>query len=158
MNKTLEKDSRVSPIGMWRWGKEFIESALKLQPPPNSELEELKLNFSIPPYYLLAHGIELQLKAYLLSKGYTVKQLRSFNEYGHNLEKLLKESKINNINELVNLSEQEESTIHLLNETYKEKELEYFISGYSSYPKYSILCNVANKISSGISECIRKTV
>jgi len=119
----MNNEERVSPMGMWRWGKDFIESALKIHPPPKNDIEELRQRVSITAYYLLAHGIELQMKAFLLSKGYQLKDLRSYKKFGHNLDALMDEAIGSMIGDCVALSEYERGIISLLNRTYKEKDL-----------------------------------
>jgi hypothetical protein len=45
-----------------------------------------------PKYVLFYHAIELVLKAYLLAKGVSEKDLRNKNKFGHNIEKLVNEA------------------------------------------------------------------
>ena len=150
----MDNEERVSPMGMWRWGKDFFESAVKIQPTPNSKIEQLNQNVSIVAYYLLGHGIELQLKSFLLGKDFKIGDLRSYNKFGHNLEELIEESFKNGICDFIEITEHEKSLIFLLNETYKEKELEYFLSGYKLLPNYLELIKLALKISDGLSSHI----
>ena len=142
--------NHVSPFGMWRWGKDCIEFALKAHPKPKDYAESIRQGISTVAYYLLAHGIELQLKAFLLTKNYSVETLRS-RKFGHDLVKLLNESKKNDFLSVVELSEYEKELIELINVSYKAKELEYFLAGSSSYPVYSELVELAEKISRSLS-------
>jgi|AP95_1055475.scaffolds.fasta_scaffold48460_2 hypothetical protein len=153
----MEFAGRVGPIGMWRWGKDFIEGAIKVQSPSCDELEQFRLNISFVAYYLVEHGIELQLKSFLLGKGYIIQDLKSSKKFGQDLEKILAESIKNNIHHYLEITETEMNIIFLINETYKEKELEYFLLGYKSLPNYSELIKFAKKINDGLSAFVRET-
>lgn len=163
----MDIKKRVSPGGMFWLGKEFIDCARLIRPIPQTWLEELQQDSSPlqVPYYLLAHGIELQLKAFLISKGFTVKDLRSPKKYGHDLEKLLGAAEHQNIKEHVLLNDSEKCMITLLNIEYNGfvyseegeykhsasgKRLEYFWAGFSSLPNYAALSELANTISVGL--------
>jgi hypothetical protein len=104
---------RLEAQAVYAYGLEFLRVALK----SGSEL--------VRPY-LLGHALELFLKAYLLNSGYTPTQLRT--SYGHNIAKLLRGSKQNDLEHLVRISVPLESDIEQFSAIYASKRLEYFSS------------------------------
>ena len=82
---------------------------------------------------------------------------KSSKKFGQDLEKILAESIKNNIHHYLEITETEMNIIFLINETYKEKELEYFLLGYKSLPNYSELIKFAKKINDGLSAFVRET-
>ena len=84
-----------------------------------------------PVYFLIGRAIELALKSFLLSSGYSLDDLKKI---GHNLDKLaarVGESSNESVQGLVRAMLPE---IGLLNVYYQAKEFEYRITGYKSYP------------------------
>lgn len=146
----LKDKKKASCFGFWRYGNNFLNAAIKICPVPISKYEEVRLELSIPAYYLIGHAIELLLKSFLLARGETIEILRSQKKYGHNLEKLLMEASRRKLGCFVKLKQSEKRLIILLNTSYMQKEFEYFELGYISIPKYKPLVEIANKLCSGI--------
>ena len=144
-------DENIS-MPMWRVGKEFILDALKLRPMIGGDagVAALEGNLSVPAYYLLAHGIELQLKAFLLTKGYTLDSLR--NKFGHNLDKLFADSKDQGIEEYVKFQYQHKQNINLLCLLYADHVLTYFNPNrrINTFPSYERIGRLAVDISNGL--------
>ncbi len=78
-NKLLEigelKMNRTSSFGLWRFASEYFNTF---------ELIEDENKLLSPRYYLLGHGIELVIKAFLITVGVTERELKS-KSFGHNL-------------------------------------------------------------------------
>lgn len=104
------------------------------------------MDIPAPRYYLLGHGIELALKAFLLAKGVPHEKLRSMKLMGHDLEKALARAEGLGISDLVTLSSEERVSIELLNKTYQTKEHEYITTGYVQWPQTTMLFSVLNKV------------
>ncbi len=71
----------ITPFGFYHYGKEFFDAAVGFKQ---------STKYSPVSYYLYCHSIELFLKAFLLVKGVSKKELKNSKNYGHNLEKILK--------------------------------------------------------------------
>ena len=90
----------LAPIGFYLYGQDFLEATkTRRWARPNSMV----------PYFLCCQAIEHGLKAFLLSKGYTIAGLRK--DFGHNLTKLLAEAKGNSLDTFVRFTANEERTI-----------------------------------------------
>ena len=106
---------------------------------------------SMPAYFLVGHSIELTLKAFLRSRGVSLKLLRS-RTFGHDLEALLKESRKRKLGNEIKLTKSEIESIALLNRTYKSKEFEYIVTGGVTLPTYGVISRIAEKLSKGLKE------
>lgn len=78
--------------------------------------------------YVLAHGLELALKAFLGARGWTVGDLR---RVSHDLEVALKAANEAGLAQYVPVSTEERLTLMALNEPYAAKHLEYLDTGHS---------------------------
>lgn len=142
---TMEEIKRTTAFGTWRFAKEYLQAAKIIEKTVNFNLE-----IAAPRYYLLGHGIELALKAFLLAKNVPPKELQS-KKMAHDLEKALVSAEKLGLSELVALSPDERESIVLLNKTYEPKEHEYFITtGGIVLPPTSVLFAVLNKVLSAI--------
>ena len=151
--KTEEFDCENQPHGVWRMGKDFIEAAGELT--PAKKTPEDFISHDLISYYLIAHGIELQLKAFLISTGLHIDAIRK--KFGHDIKKLLDVSGDENIDEYVSLCDNDKAIIDWLNDYYKNKCFEYFEIGMISLPSYYDICCVAEKISNELRyACIPK--
>ena len=142
--------NRISPFGFWRYGKEFLDAAKKVKDPTHRQ-HILDETAPTPAYFLVGHSIELSLKSFLLSRGEKIEILRS-QKFGHNLEALLKESKRRKLGREVKVTQKEKLIILILNENYKKKNLEYFLLGYTRYPRYALVFSVAKKINDNLKQ------
>lgn len=144
---------RESPFGFYRYAVEFKEGAEKIQSPnPTHPLGHHGLTTA---YYMLGHSIELFLKAFLLGRGEEIFLLSS-KTFGHDLNKLLEESRRRRLGTLVILNRNETLTISLLNQRYKKKEFEYFAFGFKQLPSYPELFKTAHKFEVGLKSFVEK--
>jgi hypothetical protein len=113
-------------------------------------------SFSPVPYYLLCRSIELGLKAYLLTRGFSRSDLKKI---GHNLSKLLKISKRRGITKYCSFSQHEEEAIRRANVVYKSKAFEYYdlsriLSDFSNLPELDELAIITSNLLASIErEC-----
>lgn len=75
--------------------------------------------------FLFYRSIELALKAYLLSHGMTVQELRSTKKFGHQIDKLYAETKNRNILSILSLTQEEIEILTSLSRHYSSKSYEY---------------------------------
>jgi len=146
----MKNEDCTSAFGLWQRSKEFLEAALKVSSAPKSEIAELKSTISFPAYFLVSHSIELSLKAFLYGRGIPLKDLKKLRNFGHDLEKLLKEARKRKLGKEVKLSTRDCSLIQFLNQTYMYKDFEYHSCGYKSIPRYYELVNVASTLVNGL--------
>lgn len=129
-------DPRTTSTGLWRFGQEYLAAATLVQ-------SGTKKRISIPAYYLIGHAIELTLKAFLVARGVTVRELRNPKLYGHNLVALLARARKHRLGQFVKLGRAEVKAIALLNEQYASKRFEYIETGAFSLPPFSGLVFLA---------------
>jgi len=129
--------------------EEFLEAATRVCKPPVIAREKLRLRINMTAYYLLGHSIELSLKAFLFGRGVKYNKLRN-KPYGHDLYKLITESRKRRLGIQVKLTPNEVELIKLLSISYSAKLLEYTEVGYYKLPGYGILHEIATKLVAGI--------
>jgi hypothetical protein len=129
----------ISPFGFFHYGKEFLDVTKGV---------EQSTGYSPVPYFLYCRSIELFLKAFLLVKGVTKKDLKSMKNYGHDLEKILKKAQELGLSQFVEITPEQEKEISKANEYYASKGFEYFevikaVKAYPELPDLSLLEKVA---------------
>jgi hypothetical protein len=75
--------------------------------------------------YLYCRSIELALKAYLLSNGLAIEELRDTRRYGHQIAKLYAEAKNRGILSLLSVTKTEEEILASMSVHYSNKSYEY---------------------------------
>jgi len=137
--------ARTTPLGLINYSKSFRDAALavddKLGIKKGSEIIAL-----VPVMYLIAHSMELSLKAFLLHKGVELKDLKKQKEYGHNLVKCFKKAKELGLGSIVDVDKLEEKAFEALNNLYCKKELNYIVTGYNQYPVFIFLETLSKKL------------
>jgi hypothetical protein len=121
-------------IGTWRLAEEYIEAGEKLRP-------QVIIPGNYPLYLLYGHGIELALKAFLISQGTTDKALRNIR---HDLDRALRAARKHS--SFIRLSKTDIQIIRWANEYYKRKEFEYLFTGFKSLPQPADLAAVAKHV------------
>ena len=145
----------TAPLGAHRLAGEFLRAALATSPIPDSEVAELRQHISLVGFYLVAHSIELSLKAFLLGRGMPIGKLRS-KPFGHNLVSLVTEARRRRLGLVVKLTPKDLLVLDLLNECYSVKELEYAFTGARRLPRYPLAVGVASKLLKGLQPYCRK--
>ncbi|QSI76659.1 hypothetical protein [Niveibacterium microcysteis] len=136
-------ETRTTPIGMCRYACEFMLAAIATDESLGKE-PAFKLVPPIPVLFLVGQSIELSLKAFLLSRGVTLRKLRF--DYGHNLHDALRKSKELGLLSLVALSSEELETIEILDDLYRTKQLQYIVTGMKTYPAFGPLKRAAIRL------------
>ena len=139
--------TRTTPIGMARYAAEFMEAALavddKMGNKPGHEIVT-----PIPVMFLVGQAIELSLKAFLLNRGVTLRELRK--NHGHELCSSLRKAKELGLLSLVRITDEEQSVIELLDDLYASKQLQYIVTGVKTFPVFGPLERVALKLINAI--------
>jgi hypothetical protein len=94
--------------------------------------------------FLVGQAIELAMKAYLLAKGISLRQLRR--DYGHELHRSLRKAKESGLASVVSLSADEEQVVELLDSLYSTKQLQYIVTGAKTFPVFGPLESVTRKL------------
>ena len=118
---------RTQAVGLWRLADEYFSAA--------GVVRSFKRRATSPPsfplYYLSCHGLELSLKAFLVSQGTSEKRLRRL---GHNLVRVLVAAERGNCWSRSFLSPSDRAVIEWVNSYYEKKEFEHLRTGYKSFP------------------------
>lgn len=120
MNKIEDGlELRTTHFGLVRMSRDYINAFRIIQ----ERNDKITFLFSVK-FYLLAHSIELSLKAYLRFKGYKVTDLKKL---GHSLTRIYRElsSKFD-----YKLDEKPFAYIKIIDPYYKNKQFEYPVTGY----------------------------
>ncbi len=129
---------RTTSAGLWRFSKEYLHAG-SLVAKASGE------RFSHPAHFLFGRSIELALKAFLVARGVPYSKLRN-PPYGHNLQKLLLESRRRRLGNQCKLFKAQVQSIILLNEQYCSKQLEYIVTGSFSIPSATSLLLTATSL------------
>ncbi len=126
----------ISPIWFHRYASEFATWARKAH-------DGMGDNFSPVPYYLCCRSLELVLKAFLLAKGVSQRELMK-RDLGHDLCKILLKAKNLDLEKEVPLTSHWEAEVEKANDYYADKGFEYLDvatagRGYPNLPNLDIL-------------------
>ena len=156
-----EEWREASPIGLRRYGEEFIRvardalEAHRKRNPPLSALENHVGEFAPDPiYYNFLHGVELGLKSYLLHVG-AVKLRDLRRQFGHNLTRLLEKALDHDLRrQCSELTDTHLDPIRNLSPVYESKQLEYIHIGFCSSGPVDIrkVADAAETLIAGLKE------
>ena len=132
----MDRNTRITALGLWRYGNDYLHAAFLVQKNPNNVFDEMRRKtISMPAYYLIGHSIELSLKAFLIARVISIKELSS-RKYGHDLGALIKQARKRKLGNEIKLSANDVNAVLLLNDMYKNKEFEYIYPGGGTLPTY----------------------
>lgn len=103
---------RTTAVGLVGYAKQYLEAAILV----DTQMSKRKSfgHIQAPPaVFLLAHGLEITLKAYLLHKGMDLEVLGK-RPFGHNLKRLLSEAQKLGLDELYQGSVEELRAVAIL--------------------------------------------
>jgi len=93
--------------------------------------------------FLVAHSIELALKAYLLFKGQSIINIKNLS---HRLDDCWATATKQDIESHVKLTEDEMEVLKLISNLHASTELRYIKSGFKNFPVFGPLQNLAEKL------------
>jgi len=136
---------------MRNYAADFLRAAKEFRAPPN--------RFSPVPHYLVCHSIELSLKSFLITVGFSRKDRR---QLGHDLAKALNKAEQHGIEEYVGITPDDRDLLQKANTIYMKKELEYFESLETIYDplnfSHSSTVAFAEKLYEGINGPVSASV
>jgi HEPN domain-containing protein len=130
----------ITAIGLARYAREYFDSA-KAADHVVGNRKGYEIVAPSPVMFLIAHSLELALKAYLFHRGQ--KNLKS---HGHDLSKLWRVCQQNGIHQLVHLNPDEWNLLQLISRLHVSTELRYIDTGYKTFPVYGPLEQLTEKI------------
>jgi hypothetical protein len=144
--------ARTSAIGTARFAYDFLSAALhehaRAHHPTDTDIS------SAPGLYLIGHGIELTLKAFLLGQGMTPRDLRKLGQNGHDLMEAFTEATSRGLDCQLSDEKGEKAALEVLNDRYSVKEFEYVTTGATRWPRFSVLSAVACKLYNSVASSI----
>jgi hypothetical protein len=132
--------SRSTPFGFWRVSRDYVHAARAVK----TVHGERKL---FPLLYLHGLAIELALKAFLLKRGHSLRELKNMS---HGLDGLLSLARRRKLGREVTLSRSQLGAIRALNVTYSSGALRYLATGNIVIPQVTLLSTAAEAIVSGL--------
>lgn len=140
--------SRTDSLGMWRYGKEFFETACAVKD------RALERPF-VPYYFLMGHSIELLLKSFLMMKGCSETGIKKFS---HNLDKLYDEALKRDLSELLSLTLTDKAVLELMNKEYVTHRFRYIRTGMMFTPDIGLLEDLVFRLVNGLEQPIATSV
>jgi hypothetical protein len=130
-----ERNSRTTAIGLARYAKEYLEAAIVVDQEMGKKRAYAYIS-PMPAYFLLTHGVELTLKAYLRYAGLTVEDIK---KVGHDLKVLYAKACELGLAELFQLTAAESEAFDLLVEVNEFHQLRYIQTGPKTFPLWSAI-------------------
>ena len=133
---------RTSPIGLVRYAKDFFDVALAA----NDVIGKRKgyeITAPIPVMFLIAHSIELALKAYLRYAGTSLDDLKKLS---HNLCECWLKAIDSGIEKYVTLTKEDLGVLKIISDLHTSTELRYIRTGFKRFPVFSSLEVLARKL------------
>jgi hypothetical protein len=142
-NSTIQPpaaSSHITPYGFANIARHFLETERAI---------DGVYTFSVVPYYLLAHSIELGLKAFILIEGESLDFVKD--KLRHNLEKALKKADAMGLSSMIKMEQDEHDALIKANKYYAGKGFEYFqviqaARGYPDLPELGCLRSFAQRL------------
>lgn len=148
---TTQNDERTTAQGLARYAYEYMDAALIVDEVKGAQTMLSQASYT-PAYYLAFHSIELSLKAYLLKRGVTLKQLTK--TYGHDLQRLYDEAKNEHLLNDFKEDQRDVDALHLLIDLNADNQLRYLQTGYKTFPLFSIVEPFGVRLHQAISKSV----
>jgi hypothetical protein len=138
---------KTQGVGTWRLAEQYLKAAAALNPGTSAN--------SFVSYFLYGHGLELTLKAFLVSQGSTNKRLKRI---GHDLRRALRAASKHPSFSKVRMSDKDSTVISWLSAYYRDKEFEYLVTGYKSFPALTEVRDVCDRLHKDLKPLIWEAV
>jgi hypothetical protein len=138
----MSSTSNTPPAGLARYARDYFDAAIAAD-----DVLGIRPGYEIvapaPVMFLVAHSIELALKAYIM---FTGKSLDDIKKLSHKLIDCWEAAKKENIEALVTLSDNEIEVLNLINDLHVSTELRYIKTGFKNFPVFGPLHQLAKKL------------
>lgn len=138
----MNSDERTTARGLARYARDFYAAAIAADNALGSE-PGYEVVAPVPVMFLVAHSIELILKAYLCHSGLTVEEIKKLN---HNLKKNWQAASECGIEKHVLLNETDREVLSLISQLHVSTELRYIQTGYKTFPVFGPLQKLTEKL------------
>ena len=142
-NKYIE---RTTAIGLARYARDYYRAAVAADDDLGQD-KGYEFIAPSPVLFLVAHSIELGLKAYLRHQGVPLKKTINL---GHDLNRCWREAVEQGVIEHVELTGVDLEVLGLISELHSSTVLRYIQTGYKRYPVFGPLQELTEKILDGI--------
>ena len=132
--------TRSTPFGFRRMARDYLHAARAVR----ATHGEGKL---YPLLYLYGLAIELALKAFLLKRGNSLRELKTLS---HQLDCVLSLARRRHLGREIKLSHREVAAIHVLDVTYSSDQLRYIVTGSTVVPRVAALSAAAEALVRGL--------
>lgn len=147
-----ERNSRTTAVGLARYAKEYLEAAIVV----NQELGKDKAFTHVSPmpaHFLLTHGIELTLKAYLRHAGLTVEQLGA-RDLSHGLKALYARACELGLGDLYQMTAEDAEALELLVAVNEFHQLRYIQTGLKTFPLWGVAEPLAIRLHQAVAPAV----
>ncbi len=138
----MNKTDCTTPVGLARYANDYFDAALAA----DDVLGKRKGYETVAPapvMFLIAHSIELALKAYLRSVDVSLDDLKKLS---HNLSKCWEKAVKSGIEEHIKLTNEDLKVLEIINNLHKSNDLRYIRTGYKEFPVFGPLEVLAKKL------------
>lgn len=142
-------EERTTAYGLLRYANDYLKAAQLVGEANGYEYSEVSS-------MLIAHSIELSLKAYLRSRGYDLRHLMGL---GHRLDKIHRRAMKERIDRIVYMPEDYATVIRILANANEEHQFRYIKNGPFQMPGWQPVSLVAQTLTKSLQKhCLRKTI
>jgi hypothetical protein len=138
----MNGNNPTMPAGLARYARDYFEAAIAAD-----DILGMRPGYEIvapaPVMFLVAHSIELALKAYLLFKGQSLDDLKKLS---HKLNDCWEAAKKEDIENHVKLEKDEIEVLNLIHDLHVSTELRYIKTGFKNFPVFGPLQQLTEKL------------
>jgi hypothetical protein len=141
MRRIHDDPERTNALGLTRYASEFLSAAHHAyvgfgSPGPDGRPAPA------PVFFLLGQSVELSLKAFLLHRGVSLRDIRV--TYGHGLRQCYRKARELGYGACYSHTSSELVALHHLDDLYESKQLQYIVTGAKRVPRYSEIQRIAD--------------
>ena len=151
-SSVLTDEERTTAIGLARYAFDYIEAALLVDINHRNRYPRREI-LPIPAYFLIHHGIELTLKAYLRHNGVTVRDIGS-KKYGHNLHSCYRKAKELGLLGIFTQSKTDLVGMRMLVNLNHHQGLRYIETGQKQFPTWSLIESLAVRLHQAVAPAV----
>jgi hypothetical protein len=138
----MNEDNRTSAIGLARYARDYFDAAIAADDVIGNRTG-YEIHAPPPVMFLVAHSIELALKAYLRHQGFSVNDLK---KQGHRLDECWRLAVENGVENHIQLTEDDVEVLGLISDLHASNQLRYIQTGFKQFPVFGPLQELAKKL------------
>jgi hypothetical protein len=142
----MSDDDRTTPLGLFNYARSYWQSGVVLH-----DARAKVTHPDAPVTLLLAHAIELYLKAFLLLRGLGIDEVK--NSFGHDFKKLVDEASSRGLS----LMGEDMDIAAILTEKESIRRSRYIETGYFQRPGLAALSRTCRSLDHSVSAALRET-